>query len=82
MAKRHKDALAIQDGSCNPVAIVNSMQAAIVEIRAEQAGWDAIRQDPAFRLMVHQLDFLCNIAELDEPIDYELATSNCRFLSV
>ena len=34
MTKRNRDALAISDGACNPVAIVNSMVAAIAEMRA------------------------------------------------
>lgn len=80
MAKRHKDALAIQGGACNPVAIVNSMRAAIEEIRAEQPGWDAIREDFALRLMIHQLTFLCG--DLNSLIDYELAINDCRRLSL
>lgn len=65
MAKRHKDALAIQDGACNPVAIVDSIQKAIEEVRAETPGWGAIRQDAAVRLMVHQLAYLCSTSSFE-----------------
>ena len=63
MSKRHRDALAISDGACNPVAIVNTMVAAIAEARAEPGftGWDELNRDPALRLMTHQLAFLQGI---------------------
>jgi hypothetical protein len=35
MAKRHRDALAIQAGACNPRAILNSIQNAITELDTE-----------------------------------------------
>lgn len=63
MAKRHKDALAIQEGAVNPIAIINSMKAACEEIRKEEAfhGTASMTEDPALRLMVHQLAFICGI---------------------
>lgn len=82
MAKRHKDALAIQDGACNPVAIVNSIQRAIEEVRAETPGWDAIRQDKAIRLMLHQLNFLCDMHELESPGGYAAAVIECEVRKV
>lgn len=61
--KRHRDAIAISDGACNPVAIVNSMAAAIAEMREQPgfSGWDEIHADPALKLMTHQLAFLQGI---------------------
>lgn len=63
MAKRHKDALGIQMGACNPSGIAHSLVAACSEIRAEpdHRGTDQITSDPAVRLMVHQLAFICGI---------------------
>ena len=75
--KRHSDALAIQDGACNPVAILRSIDNAVTEIRAETPGWDAIRQDSAIRLMLHQLCFLCDMHKLDGATGYSAAYDEC-----
>lgn len=69
MAKRHSDALAIQDGACNPVAICNSISSAVKEVYAEGGGTDEARADPAIRLMVHQLAYLFQIYEIDRDLD-------------
>jgi hypothetical protein len=69
MAQRHDDALYIQHGACNPIAIVNTLDDAIAEILAEQEtfqpaerrGHPAILQDPAIRLILHQLCHLTGI---------------------
>lgn len=63
MAKRHNDALAIQLGACNPSGIAHSIVAACAEIRAEPGytGTAQITSDPAVRLMVHQLAFICGV---------------------
>ena len=58
---RFSDAVAIQDGACNPIAIANSLQRGIEEIRTEVGGLlptDAILKDPALRLMVHHMAYL------------------------
>ena len=78
MTKRNRDAIAISDGACNPVAIVNSMVAAIAEMRAQPdfGGWDELCADPALKLMTHQLAFLLNIPtceSLDEWSDWRKA---------
>jgi hypothetical protein len=70
--KRHHDALAIQGGACNPIAIVNSIRQAIEEIRTETGALlptDTILTDPATRLMVHQLAFLFHIDRIDNGTD-------------
>lgn len=60
--KRHRDAIAISDGACNPVAIVNAMAAAIAEMRANGiTSTDAILDDAALKLMTYQLAFLQGI---------------------
>jgi len=63
MTKRHTDALAIAAGACNPSGIAYSVIDACQEIRSEpdykSRGTIAITSDPAVRLMVYQLAFLC-----------------------
>ena len=63
MAKRHSDAIAIQLGACNPSGIAHSIVSACQEIRAETGftGTAQITSDPAIRLMVHQLAFICGV---------------------
>jgi hypothetical protein len=56
--KRNNDAIAISDGACNPVAIINAMARAVEEMREVGADHPAILADPALKLMVHQLAFL------------------------
>ena len=60
---RHSDAIAIQGGACNPIAIINSLTRAIEEIGAEVGGisppTETVTGDPAVRLMVHQLAYIC-----------------------
>jgi hypothetical protein len=58
MSKRHRDALAIWQGACNPTAVANSIVGACQEIRE---GTDARCNDPAVRLMVYQLAYLCGV---------------------
>lgn len=67
MSKRHQDALAIQQGACNPSGIAHSIVEACQEMRAQPGGasTDAITGDAAVRLMVHQLAFICKTGALD-----------------
>lgn len=59
MGKRHSNALAISDGACNPKAIINSMKAALDELG--NVDTQTVLDDPALKLMVHQLAFLQGI---------------------
>ena len=68
MSKRHSDAVHIQQGACNPSGIAHSIIQACQEIRNEGGGTDTIRQDPAVRLMVHQLAFLTGVREIDDEL--------------
>jgi hypothetical protein len=52
MAKRHRDALEIQGGACNPCGIANSLVEAFREIIAKGGNQ---RDDHACRLILHQL---------------------------
>jgi hypothetical protein len=82
MAKRHSDALFIVNpGACNPSGIAHSIIDACREIREEpnHSGTDQIRNDPAIRLMVYQLAFLCNIAAFDHDLmAYDVAVKDCE----
>jgi len=78
---RFRDALAIQEGACNPSGIAHSIIEACAEIRSAGANWSTrdMYRDPAIRLMVHQLAALCNVRELDDSLDaYGQASNACR----
>lgn len=58
MARRHYDAVMIQQGACNPSGILHSMLDACKEIYEEQGqgySTDDLCHDPALQLMCHQL---------------------------
>lgn len=66
MRNRFNDALEIQEGACNPIAIANAIVRGIAEIRAEpNSGTVSITGDAAIRLMVHQLAYICNVPQID-----------------
>jgi hypothetical protein len=65
MSKRHRDAIAIQQGACNPSGIARSLVQAIDEARAENGATDSVRADPACRLICHQLAFIMGVGEID-----------------
>lgn len=76
---RFKDALAIQAGACNPIAVSRALVRAIDACHAEGLGTDAICADPAVRLIVHQLAFLVNIDEINVGFDtYRTLTAVCE----
>jgi len=80
MSKRHKDALAIQEGACNPSGIAHAIVNACRETR-EQNGSPS--SDPAVRLMVHQLAFICGVITGAEPLvtgsdTWEQCMEQCR----
>jgi hypothetical protein len=62
MRNRFDNALMIQEGACNPSGIAHSLVNACHECIA--AGVSQ-RTDPAVRLIVHQLAYLCNVGEID-----------------
>jgi hypothetical protein len=79
--KRHKDALAIQLGACNPSGIAYSIIEACREMRETpgHSGTDEICKDAAIRLMVHQLAFLTNVREIDDSLTtYSELTQACE----
>ena len=73
---RFQNALDIQGGACNPSGIALSIVDGCREARA--AGKDACK-DAAVRLMVHQLAFICGIAEIEEGFEcYHNLTKECE----
>ena len=81
MSKRHSDALFIQEGACNPSGIALAIVSACKEMRDEpdHKGTDEITSDPAIRLMVHQLAFICSVGSLDYGVnEYSDAMKACR----
>lgn len=73
---RHDDALLIQQGACNPAGIARTLVAACDECLAEGVQQ---REDPAVRLIVHQLAYLCNVAEIDDKFgEYGRLLAECR----
>jgi hypothetical protein len=76
--KRHSNALAIQQGACNPSGIALSIVDACREIResAPNLGTAGITGDAAVRLMVHQLAFLCAAHAVDT--EYSALMAECE----
>lgn len=74
--KRFDDALFIQAGAVNPSGIARSLVRACSECIAEGASQ---REDPAVRLIVHQLAYLCGSDSLDRGLsNYHDAMEACR----
>lgn len=62
MAKRHKDAVMIQGGACNPIPISKALYDACMEVHHE--GGNA-REDAAVRLIAHQLSYILGVPAID-----------------
>lgn len=77
--KRHRDALTIQGGACNPSGIALSIVDACREIRRDPGtGTAQITGDPAVRLMVHQLAFICRADDARLGPEYDALTRACE----
>ena len=76
MAKRHRDALAIQEGACNPSGIALAIVDACKEVRSETG---TPTHDPAIRLMVHQLAYICGVDEINDGLSvYSRLADACQ----
>jgi hypothetical protein len=76
MRTRFSDALAISAGACNPSGIALSIVEACKEARSDGK---QPSEDPAVRLMVHQLAYICRIFEFDRDLNaYHNATEECK----
>ena len=80
MATRHRNAIAIQLGACNPSGIALSIVEACQEIRAEpdHRGTAQLQQDSAIRLMVHQLAFICGVPTCESYESWLAWTNECE----
>ena len=65
MSKRHKEALFIQEGAGNLVAISKSLVSACEEAMEETNSTGAVWTDPAVRLIVRQMAYLADTHEID-----------------
>jgi len=78
MHNKESDAISAQDGACNPVALANCFLNHAKPILHE-TGTDAVCNDPALRLIVHQLAFLMHLGEFDLDLSkYGEAMDYCR----
>lgn len=62
---RFETAKIAQSGACNPIPLAKGLQQAIYEIHEAGGGTNAILEDPACRLIVHQLAHLFETGKLD-----------------
>ncbi len=69
---RFQTAKIAQDGACNPTPISRGLQQAIYEIRDAGGDTNTILNDPACRLIVHQLAHLFRVNDFE---DYSEAMS-------
>jgi hypothetical protein len=76
MANRYDDALICQGGACNVRRIARSLHERIEEVAIEGG---TPSDDPAVRLIAHQLAFLLCIAAFDtDPNAYQNAVAVCQ----
>lgn len=80
MAQRHKDAIAIQGGACNPIAVSKALMKAIEAVREEQGltNMVAIEHDPAIRLICHQLAHILGVLNFT---DWDKCVNECERIS-
>lgn len=73
--RRFGQALAIQQGASNPVAIARALVAAIYEVSDKNG---VIDTDPAVRLICHQLASLLGVSRLNRDLnDYDATMAAC-----
>lgn len=66
--ERNRSAYHCQQGACNPVAILGTMHRHALAMYHNGLGTDAVRNDPAMRLMCHQLAYLLNVGQIDDSL--------------
>lgn len=73
--RRFRNALAIAEGASNPAGVSRSLNEACLECHDCGVG---AANDPAVRLIVHQLAHICNVAEFNESLTaYRAALDTC-----
>lgn len=75
--QRNKLAVGAQLGACNPIPLINGLKEGLDELRAENPNADhpAIFNDPALRLIVHQL---AHLFQLGPDMSHEQYVTACR----
>lgn len=70
MSKRNKNAVAAQQGACNPIPMIRALQDGVEEMKAEDPNYyfSKVRNDPALRLIVHQLAYILNVNDMPDYI--------------
>lgn len=77
VATRHQDALDIQN-ACNPAGIALALHEAFREVIAEGGDTKAQREDPACRLILHQLAYLLRMSGGYDIVDYNHYVKQCE----
>lgn len=77
MAQRHKDALLIQS-AVNPSGIALSLHEAYKEVYAEGGDTKACKEDPACRLILHQLAYLSDMSGGYDLTEYRKYVEACE----
>lgn len=77
MAKRHEDALNIQQGACNPSGVARALVKAIDECREEGK---RARDDSAVMLILHQLCWISGLGDvaIGPWNGWDAATAECE----
>jgi hypothetical protein len=76
---RFEDALAIQEGACNPSGIARTLLRAINACHRENV---STSEDPAVRLIVRQLAHICGVHEINHtPDTYGRLCDECQVKS-
>jgi hypothetical protein len=79
LRNRYHNALLIQEGACNPSGITHALLSAMQELHAENADTPTICNDPAVRLIAHQLAWILRLSEFDRDFGaYWRALDTCR----
>lgn len=77
--RRWRDALAAQEGACNPRALVSALSRAFDEIEAEVGGGTMnLTADFAVQAMVHQLGHLVGLLAFEEAYNQRMETIRRR----
>jgi hypothetical protein len=63
----NRDARAIQHGACNPVGVLNTLLKHSTALLHEK-GTQAVCEEPALRLIAHQLAFLFGVGEIENSL--------------
>lgn len=82
MSNRFKKAIQIQEGASNPKAVARELVAAIDEAFQQTGSTTSTCEDPAVRLIAHQLGTLLGMEELftDQEV-YRMLHGECERLS-